>query len=71
MAGEKLIPFCTYNVFPHIHRDRYLEQHKLTGEKAKKLMEQSVKIKERVERFREKKDEIVSSPIYKEVYGLS
>jgi len=71
LAGDKLIPFCTYNVFPHIHRDRYLEQHKLTGEKAKKLMEESVKIKERVESFRERKDEIVSSPIYKEVYGVS
>jgi len=35
-------------------------------------MQESMKAKEKVVEFRERKDEIVSSPIYKDVYrGLS
>ncbi len=33
-------------------------------------MKESMEAKERVERFRERKDEIVNSPIYKEVYAI-
>lgn len=70
LAGNKLIPFCTYNVFPNIHRDKFLEEHKITGKRAQELMKESLKAKEKVELFREKKDEIVKSPIYKEVYAI-
>jgi len=70
IAGSKIIPFCTYNVFPHIHRDKFLEQHKVTGKRAEILMEASKKAKERVEKFRERKDEIIASPIYKDVYRI-
>ena len=67
-AGDRLIPFCAYNVFPDINRDRYLEAHKVTGEQAERLMEASLKAKERAIAFRERKDELVKSPIYREVY---
>ena len=69
LAGNRLIPFCTYNVFPNIHRDRFLADNRLTGEKAEKLMQESIKAKERVEKFLDRKDEIVSSEVYREIYG--
>ncbi len=71
LAGNRLIPFCTYNVFPNIHRDRYLSKHKVTGERAEKLVKKSMEAKERVEKFRERKDEIVSSETYRKIYGLA
>lgn len=69
-AGDKIIPFCTYNVFPDIYRDRFLKAHAVRGKKAEELMKKSLEAKEKVERFRERKDEIIESPIYKEVYSL-
>ena len=69
-AGKKLIPFCTYNVFPHIHRDKFLKINRVTGERAEKLMNKSLEAKEKVISFRDRKDEIISSPIYKDTYGL-
>jgi len=69
-AGNRIIPFCTYNVFPSIYRDKYLKSHALKGKKAEKLMKKSLEAKERVEKFREKKEEIVNSLIYKEVYTI-
>ncbi|MCD6512075.1 MAG: radical SAM protein [Thermoplasmata archaeon] len=69
-AGRRIIPFCTYNVFPDIHRDRFLKIHRVKGEKEKELQEKSREAKERVIKFREKKDEIISSPIYREVYAF-
>ena len=69
-AGSRTIPFCTYNVFPSIHRDRFLKNHKLEGDMNEALKEKSLKTKERVVEFRKRKDEIVESPIYKEVYDL-
>ena len=69
-AGSKVIPFCTYNVFPSIHRDRFLKQHKLEGDIEEQLRNDSLRRKERVVSFRKRKDEIVESPIYKDVYNL-
>jgi len=69
-AGNRIIPFCTYNVFPSIYRDKYLKSHALKGKKAEKLMKESLEAKERVEKFREKRKEIVNSLIYKEVYAI-
>jgi len=69
-AGSRVIPFCTYNVFPSIHRDRFLKQHKLEGEIAEKLRKDSLEKKERVMSFRERKDEIVKSPIYRDAYNI-
>ncbi len=69
-AGDKIIPFCTYNVFPDIYRDRFLKAHAVRGKKAEELMKKSLEAKEKVKRFRERKDEIIESPIYKEVYSL-
>jgi len=69
-AGDKIIPFCTYNVFPDIYRDRFLKAHAVEGKKAEELMKKSLEAKEMVERFRERKDEIIESPVYKEVYSL-
>lgn len=70
LAPPHLIPFCTYNVFPHIHRDKFLEKNKVVGKRAEILMKKSIEAKERVERFRERKEEIVNSPIYKEIYNV-
>ncbi len=70
LAGSRLIPFCTYNVFPHIHRDRILEENKVTGERAEILKKKSIDAKEKVEAFRERKQEITSSPVYKEIYAI-
>ncbi len=67
-AGKRIIPFCTYNVFPSIHRDRFLKLNRIKGKEAEKLMEESKKAKEKVIEFRERKDEIVASPIYKNAY---
>jgi len=67
-AGKRIIPFCTYNVFPSIHRDRFLRIKRLKGEDAEKLMKKSMKAKERVIKFREKIEEIKASPIYKNAY---
>ncbi|MFO8133012.1 MAG: radical SAM protein [Thermoplasmatota archaeon] len=69
-AGDKIIPFCTYNVYPSIYRDAYLEQHKETGDRAERLMEQSKQAKQRVQKFREHKDEITSHPVYQQVYDF-
>ncbi len=69
-AGRRIIPFCTYNVFPDIHRDRFLRIHRVKGEREKELQKKSMEAKERVVKFREKKDEIVKNPIYKEVYSF-
>ncbi|MEA2053731.1 MAG: radical SAM protein [Candidatus Thermoplasmatota archaeon] len=69
-AGPKIIPFCTYNVFPSIYRDKFLEENKIEGKEGKMLMAKSLKQKERVVSFRKKIDEIVKSPIYKEVYNI-
>ncbi|MCD6236604.1 MAG: radical SAM protein [Thermoplasmata archaeon] len=69
-AGKRLIPFCTYNVFPGINRDKYLKVHAVKGKRAEKLIRDSLEAKERVVKFREKKKEIVKSPIYKEVYSF-
>ncbi len=69
-AGSRVIPFCTYNVFPSIHRDRFLKNHRADEETDKMLKKKSMKAKERVIEFRKRKDEIVQSPIYKEVYNL-
>ncbi|MGC9554768.1 MAG: radical SAM protein [Thermoplasmatota archaeon] len=69
-AGHRLIPFCTYNVFPSIHRDRFLEEHRVTGERAQRLHEESRQAKERVETFRKNIDEIVQSPIYQDIYDF-
>ncbi|MCD6171626.1 MAG: radical SAM protein [Thermoplasmata archaeon] len=66
-AGNKLIPFCTYNVFPNIHRDSFLKSHR-TIENEENLKKKSLEAKERVISFRERKDEITASPIYKEAY---
>ncbi len=70
LAPPLLIPFCTYNVFPNFHRDRFLEKNKVIGKRAEILMKKSVEAKEKVERFRERKDEIISSPVYKEIYNI-
>jgi len=67
-AGKRIIPFCTYNVFPGIHRDRFLRINRVKGEMADRLMEESIKAKQRVIKFRERKDEIISSPIYRNAY---
>ena len=69
-AGRRIIPFCTYNVFPSIHRDKFLKSHAVRGKKAEKLAKKSLEAKERVVKFRDKKDEIVKSPIYKDVYSF-
>lgn len=68
-AGDKLIPFCTYNVFPSIHRDRFLEKHKREGASADRLIEQSSRAKQRVEHFRKYKDLIRESHVYQQVYA--
>ena len=34
-AGNRIIPFCTYNVFPSIYRDKYLKSHALKGKRQK------------------------------------
>jgi len=67
-AGKRIIPFCTYNVFPSMHRDRFLKINRVKGKEAERLMQESAKAKEKVIEFRQRKDEIVSSPIYKDVY---
>ncbi|MCD6411083.1 MAG: radical SAM protein [Thermoplasmata archaeon] len=69
-CGDRIVPFCTYNVFPSIYRDKYLKSRAIKGKRGEKLMKESMEAKERVERFRERKDEIVNSPIYKEVYAI-
>ena len=69
-AGRRLIPFCAYNVFPGINRDKFLRAHAVKGKRAEKLIRESLEAKERVVKFREKKKEIVKSPIYKEVYSF-
>ncbi len=69
-TGDRIIPFCTYNVYPSLYRDRYLEQHKETGDRAQQLMEQSRQAKKRVQKFRKHKDEIVEHPVYKQVYDF-
>ena len=66
-AGDRVIPFCTYNVFPNIHRDSFLKSHR-TIENEENLKKKSLEAKERVISFRERKDEITASPIYKEAY---
>lgn len=69
-TGDRIVPFCTYNVFPSLYRDAFLEEHKVTGDRAEELMEQSRQAKERVERFREQKDDIVEHPVYQQVYDF-
>ncbi len=69
-AGQRLIPFCTYNVFPSIHRDKFLGEHKVEGKIGETLKKKSMDAKERVVSFRKKKNEIVQSPIYRAVYNL-
>lgn len=69
-AGDKIIPFCTYNVFPSLYRDAYLEENKVTGPRADTLMADSKQAKQRVQDFREHTDEIVEHPVYKQVYDF-
>ncbi|MGC9307158.1 MAG: radical SAM protein [Thermoplasmatota archaeon] len=69
-TGDRIIPFCTYNVYPSIYRDAYLEKHKATGDRAEQLMEDSKQAKQRVQQFREHKDEIVKHPVYQQVYDF-
>jgi hypothetical protein len=69
-AGDRLVPFCSYNVFPDISRDTFLAANKLTGEQAERLREDSQRAKERASAFRARVDELVQSPIYREVYDI-
>lgn len=69
-AGNKLIPFCAYNVFPDINRDKFLAANKLSGEQAMRLKEESDTAKERVTEFRKRSKELIKSPIYKEIYDI-
>jgi len=70
-AGNRLIPFCTYNVFPSIHRDKFLEEHKITDARAKQLKLDSVMAKQSVEDFHQNIDDIVQSALYRDVYDIS
>ena len=69
-AADRLIPFCTYNVFPSVHRDRFLKENMVTGERAERLKQESLKAKQRVEAFHQSIDDIVQSPIYQDVYTI-
>ena len=69
-CGDKIVPFCSYNVFPSVYRDRYLRSKAVKGKRGEKLMKEAIEAKERVDRFRERKKEIMSSAIYKEVYAI-
>ena len=45
-----------------------MKLNRIRGKEAEKLMEESKEAKEKVIEFRERKDEIVASPIYKNAY---
>jgi uncharacterized radical SAM superfamily Fe-S cluster-containing enzyme len=70
-AADRLIPFCTYNVFPSIHRDKFLREHMATGERAERLKQESLQAKQRVEAFHQLIDDIIQSSIYQDVYNIS
>jgi len=65
----RIIPFCTYNVFPEQYRDKIFRRYSLKGEEAKKLIQREREQMMVVQQIRKNyKESMRNSEIYKNYY---
>jgi len=61
----RVIPFCTYNVFPEIYRDKIMKQYQLKDEVLKKkLIEEEKEASKKVNEFRRSVDKSLIKKAY-------
>jgi len=61
----RLIPFCTYNVFPEIYRDKIMKQYQIKDEALKKkLIEEEKEASRKVNEFRRSVEKSLISKAY-------
>lgn len=67
----RVIPFCTFNVYPGTYRDTIMKKYKLKGRQAEKLKEEEKRLARKTIEFRKKYlDKIVNSETYKNYYSF-
>jgi len=65
----RVIPFCTYNVFPNIYRDAILKKNRVKDTSLEKKLKEDAKKKARyVADFRHRIKEVKNSDLYKSYY---
>ena len=65
----RVIPFCTYNVFPNVYRDAILKKNRVKDTSLEKKLKEDAKKKARyVADFRHKTREVKNSDLYKSYY---
>ncbi len=66
---ERIIPFCTYNVFPNIYRDTILKENRIKDTNLEKKLKKEERKKARhVSDFRHRIREVKNSDLYKSYY---
>lgn len=65
----RVIPFCTYNVFPNVYRDAILKRNRVKDTNLERKLKKEEKKKARyVAEFRHKIEEVKNSDLYKSYY---
>jgi len=65
----RVIPFCTYNVFPNVYRDAILKKNRVKDTNLEKKLKEDAKKKARyVADFRHRTREVKNSDLYKSYY---
>ncbi len=66
LPDGRVIPFCAYNVFPTIYRDKTLKEFSVSTEKLK----ENEKYYKELSDFRKQADKIRDNEIYKKIYSI-
>jgi len=65
----RVIPFCTYNVFPNVYRDTILKENRIKDPKLEEKLKKEEKEKAKyVTEFRRRIKEVRDSEVYKLYY---
>ncbi len=65
----RIIPFCTYNVFPNVYRDKILKENRIKDANLERKLNKEEKKKARyVAEFRHRIEEVKNSDVYKSYY---
>ncbi len=70
LPDGRIVPFCTYNVFPWLYRDKIFKEYAVKDlGRIKKLRKQTEEARKRYAEFRKRIEEIRRHPIYQEYHG--
>ena len=65
----RIIPFCTFNVFPQIYRDLVMKRYQLYGSEAEKKKSEEIQLARKTAQFRKLfKEKMKQKPEYQEYY---